>query len=119
MTTKIITPGTDTYRATCSECGCKFTYQSGDVHTNYVTVVREVVGCPHCGYQVSHFGAVPSASIEFTAGRILWTVDGVPIDARKPAVMGECCVLGCDKPTHADSAFCSERHGGAEPPPER
>ena len=60
-----------------------------------------------------------SASIEFTAGRILWTVDGVPIDARKPAVMGECCVLGCDKPTHADSAFCSERHGGAEPPPER
>ena len=62
MTTKIITPGTDTYQATCSECGCKFTYQRGDVHTNYVTVVREVVGCPHCGYQVSHFGAVPWGS---------------------------------------------------------
>ena len=73
MTTKIITPGTNTYLATCSECGCKFTYQRGDVHTNYFTGVREAVGCPHCGYQVSHFGAVPDgAKINCGQRRAMW-----------------------------------------------
>lgn len=35
------------------------------------------------------------AAEEFTAGRVMWTADGWPIDARKPATLGECVVLGC------------------------
>ena len=56
MATKIIKAGADVYRATCGECGCRFTYERDDVRTNYVGVVREVVTCPHCGEQVSHHG---------------------------------------------------------------
>jgi hypothetical protein len=51
------------------------------------------------------------ATVEFPEGRILWTLNGVPIDTKKPALLGECCVLGCDKPAaNGVSAFCAERH---------
>ena len=36
MATKIITPGTDVYTATCTECGCRFSDERSDVHRNYV-----------------------------------------------------------------------------------
>lgn len=52
-----------------------------------------------------------SAKQEFEPGRILWTVDGVPIDGRKPADLDECLVLGCDNQRAPDSCFCVERHG--------
>ncbi len=51
-----------------------------------------------------------SAREEFPQGRILWTTTGVPIDAKKPAAIGECCVLGCGNRSAYPSAFCSERH---------
>src|SRR5271154_4118094 len=35
----------------------------------------------------------PLRAREFAPDRILWTVDGLPIDAKKPASLGECCVL--------------------------
>lgn len=53
---KIITKGTDTYRASCSECGTTFTYERDDVHTNYVKG-GEWVSCPHCGHGHRHYGA--------------------------------------------------------------
>ena len=56
MTTKIITAGTDTYRATCAECGCRFTYEREDVHHNYARG-GDWVGCPGCHHQVMHVGA--------------------------------------------------------------
>ena len=35
---------------------------------------REEVGCPHCGYQVSHFGAVPDgAKINCGQCRAVWS----------------------------------------------
>lgn len=56
MTTKIIRPGTDTYRATCTECGCQFTYQREDVVHSYL-YVGDRVCCPQCGNAMYHFGA--------------------------------------------------------------
>jgi hypothetical protein len=56
MATKIITPGTDRYCATCTECGCRFSYERSDVHHNYV-YGGERVSCPHCGHSLHHFGA--------------------------------------------------------------
>jgi len=53
---KIISPGTDTYRATCQECSAVFTYQREDVRTNYVRGGEEV-SCPHCGHSHKHYGA--------------------------------------------------------------
>jgi len=53
---KIITKGTDTYRATCSECGTAFTYEREDVHHNYMTG-GDWVSCPHCAHSHRHFGA--------------------------------------------------------------
>ena len=55
MTKKIITPGTDTYRTTCHECGCQFTYERSDVWTNYVRG-GDGVSCPSCGHFMHHFG---------------------------------------------------------------
>jgi hypothetical protein len=52
-----------------------------------------------------------SASEEFEVGRIMWTVDGYPIDGRKPASLNECIILGCTNKTDPPSAFCAERHG--------
>jgi len=56
MAKKIITAGIDAYRTTCSECGCRFTYERSDVHANYVRGGEEV-SCPHCGSRCPHFGA--------------------------------------------------------------
>ncbi len=56
MATKIISPGTDTYRATCSECGARFSYEREDVHTNYVRG-GEWVGCPQCHHPHMHLGS--------------------------------------------------------------
>jgi len=53
---KIVRQGTDTYRATCHECGTVFTYERDDVHHNYVRG-GEWVSCPHCGHQLMHHGA--------------------------------------------------------------
>lgn len=53
---KIIKPGTDIYRATCTECGAVFTYEREDVHHNYVRG-GEHVSCPNCGHGHRHFGA--------------------------------------------------------------
>ena len=55
MAAKIITPGRDTYHATCTECGCKFTYQRGDTHHNFRNGAKEV-DCPHCGHSYRHVG---------------------------------------------------------------
>lgn len=52
---KIISGGTNHYKATCQECGAIFTYQREDVHTNYVRG-GEWVSCPHCGHGHRHFG---------------------------------------------------------------
>ena len=68
MTTKIIEPGTDVYRATCGECGCRFTYERSDVRTNYVRGGEEV-SCPHCGSRCSHFGASGSRWPDMTKAR--------------------------------------------------
>jgi DNA-directed RNA polymerase subunit RPC12/RpoP len=56
MATKILSPGTDRYSATCHECGCRFTYERSDVHRNYAQG-GERVSCPHCGHSMHHFGA--------------------------------------------------------------
>ncbi len=56
MAKKIINPGTDVYRATCSECGAVFSYQRDDVQRNYVRG-GEWVTCPQCGHAHMHFGA--------------------------------------------------------------
>ena len=52
----IITRGVSEYDVTCRECGCHFTYQRQDVHTNYVRG-GEWVGCPDCGHAHRHLGA--------------------------------------------------------------
>ena len=52
---KIISSGTNHYRATCHECGAVFTYQREDVRTNYARGGEEV-SCPHCGHGHRHFG---------------------------------------------------------------
>jgi hypothetical protein len=56
MTTKIITPGTDVYRANCSECGACFTYDRSDVHHNYLRG-GEWVSCPQCAHPHMHLGS--------------------------------------------------------------
>jgi hypothetical protein len=56
MTKKIITPGTNTFHAMCSDCGAQFSYEREDVHRNYVRG-GEWVDCPHCGRPVYHLGA--------------------------------------------------------------
>lgn len=56
MATKIISPGIDRYHATCTDCGCKFSYERSDVHHNYVKG-GERVSCPQCGHSMYHFGA--------------------------------------------------------------
>jgi predicted TIM-barrel fold metal-dependent hydrolase len=48
---------------------------------------------------------------EFPEGRIMWAENGWPIDARKPADLSECIVLGCSNKATPPSAFCVERHG--------
>lgn len=53
----ILSPGTDSYRATCSECGTVFRYERSDVGHNFVRG-REETSCPHCGRGVPHRGAV-------------------------------------------------------------
>jgi hypothetical protein len=57
VTTKIINPGTDQYRATCTECGCRFTYERDDVHRVYRPIEHMAVDCPHCWHGCTHFGA--------------------------------------------------------------
>jgi DNA-directed RNA polymerase subunit RPC12/RpoP len=57
---KIVRGGTDTYKATCHECGAVFTYQREDVHHNYIKG-GEWVHCPHCGHGIMHFGASGSS----------------------------------------------------------
>lgn len=54
---KIISQGTDAYKATCNECGAVFTYERGDTQQNYVRG-GEWVSCPHCGYAHRHHGVV-------------------------------------------------------------
>lgn len=56
MAKRIISDGTDTYRATCDECGCVFTYERGDVHHNYMHSADHV-SCPQCGHGCRHLGA--------------------------------------------------------------
>jgi hypothetical protein len=52
----ILQPGSTTHRATCHECACVFSYESSDVHTNYVRG-GDWVGCPQCGHAHRHYGA--------------------------------------------------------------
>ena len=47
---------------------------------------------------------------EFEEGRIIWTTDGLPLDAYKPAALGECIVLGCHNRSAEPSVCCIERH---------
>ena len=56
MATKIISPGTDVYRATCTECGARFSYEREDVRTNYLRGGEEV-SCPGCGHAHRYLGA--------------------------------------------------------------
>lgn len=55
MATKIISKGTDTYNATCLECGTVFTYEREDVHA-CGGGGGEYVPCPHCGERHRHTG---------------------------------------------------------------
>lgn len=57
MSKRVISAGDDVYRATCSECGCVFTYEREDVRHNYVSG-GERVSCPHCGHDCGHYGAM-------------------------------------------------------------
>jgi predicted Zn finger-like uncharacterized protein len=50
---KIITKGTDTYKATCHECGAVFTYEREDVRHDD-KLGGEWVSCPHCGHSHNH-----------------------------------------------------------------
>jgi len=52
-----------------------------------------------------------SAAEEFDEGRILWSTNGWPLDARKPSSLGECLILGCSNKAEAPSCLCVERHG--------
>jgi hypothetical protein len=52
---------------------------------------------------------VGSAAIEFADGRIMWTEDGYPIDAKKPASLKECIILGCSSPLIFGTCTCA-RH---------
>lgn len=56
MTKEIISKGVDRYKTTCPECGCYFSYERGDVHTNYVRG-GERISCPSCGHSCRHVGA--------------------------------------------------------------
>ena len=53
---KIITKGTDSYKASCAGCGTAFTYEREDVHHNYIRG-GDWVSCPHCSHDHRHFGA--------------------------------------------------------------
>lgn len=55
---KIVKPGTDVYRATCTECGAVFTYEREDVCRSHV---GDYVTCPNCGHNNRHFGASSTA----------------------------------------------------------
>lgn len=55
MAKKIIEQGSTTFRATCTECGTRFTYEPEDVRRNYVRGGEET-SCPHCGHTCRHFG---------------------------------------------------------------
>lgn len=57
---KIIQEGITQYKATCSECGARFTYEREDVHHNYIHG-GDYVSCPSCGQSCRHFGASGSA----------------------------------------------------------
>lgn len=54
---KIVKPGTDIYRATCTECAAVFTYEREDVQQNYLRG-GDVVSCPQCSHQNRHLGAI-------------------------------------------------------------
>jgi len=57
MAKKIIQQGSTTFRATCTECGTRFTYEREDIMKNYVLAFgAEEVSCPHCGHACRHFG---------------------------------------------------------------
>ena len=56
MATKIINPGTDRYKMTCTECGCRFSYERSDVRRNFRSDSEDVL-CPHCEHSCRHFGA--------------------------------------------------------------
>ena len=66
MATKIIKPGTDTYRTTCLECGAVFTYERGDVHHNFAHY-SDNVACPHCGTSCRHFGVATRVATSHTS----------------------------------------------------
>jgi len=55
MAKKIIERGSTTFRASCNECGTRFTYEPEDVHRDYVRG-GEWTSCPHCGGAYRHFG---------------------------------------------------------------
>lgn len=55
----IIKPGIKTYKTTCEQCGCEFTYQDEDIITSkgYFDVdkaltLSEEVTCPDCGNNI-------------------------------------------------------------------
>lgn len=54
MAIKTVKKGSDTFKATCHRCGCRFTYELSDLNRRFGVGVEEVL-CPTCGESVSHF----------------------------------------------------------------
>lgn len=55
----IIKPGKKTYKTTCEQCGCEFTYQDEDIITSKgyfdvdkVLTLSEEVTCPCCNSNI-------------------------------------------------------------------
>lgn len=49
---KIIEKGKETFELTCVRCGCKFSYETDDVHGTYTDEMK--VECPQCKYNNKH-----------------------------------------------------------------
>lgn len=53
---KIIKSGKKEFHATCSNCGCEFTYELEDLSkTDYLGAI-DYVKCPECGITILHLG---------------------------------------------------------------
>lgn len=57
---EIIKPGQTKFTATCSQCGCEFTYELEDV-------VGKVVVCPCCGNHITHARAIENINYPYGA----------------------------------------------------
>ncbi len=54
MTVRIVEEPPNAYHATCSKCGCKFSYALSDLRKNYGLTASDGVNCPQCGRTHRH-----------------------------------------------------------------